>query len=647
MRTLTLLLVTALFATSCEPSSPSQPATAQTSPAANPKLVDLAHDLALITTGSVATADDLAALGKAGYSSAAFTKLIDDLLHRPQLGGIAQQVLRIGASTRSLFPVATLKTVEADGATIYYLHEPCTRKEAVSVRPWWDLSKQVLVCPTSYRPTVFKSSDVSYCSGTIGSPKIADSPCGCGPNLLRCVRDGNDLGMIGEAMMNETTDTISYIVDHDLPLDTLFSSRESFRSGVAELWYQKWLVEDGWAKGLEDLPDWRTWPKEGKWAPRPQARAEEHAGILTNLGYPQIWDSQRMRLYTYFQLLWCAEGDSRRVETAAVLDVGKHTGQNLRGLVKENELAAREGCGDCHARIDYGAQFFAGDQWSHKVDHYLARAQLDTPGPMYMQNLQDPRGSNRRNPVGFVELALKQPEYPRCMSKRVLAHVFGDEALALSSLDASLQEIVKQRGNFRALLRPALEEYKNRELTRRLAPPARVDVAHASLTELADARCSDCHDGDKTAPGRMIAGGAQWCAAGGDACRRDAIRMMASVAYGEMPKGDPLPDDERAKMVEALAPIAYPDPAARKHAIDFFVADRAERNTHSTRAVLARIKALTGAKAVSVPGVSTTNRFGVNLGAYATVGAIKACKGAPDEAACVRKALENPDLVEK
>src|SRR5262245_53945071 len=89
--------------------------------------VDLGHDLALIAIGVPASAADLAQLEQEGFSRAAYTRFIDVLLRRPQLGGMAGRVLGLrGAPDRYFYALAFLKVhQDADGKPTYYLHQPC------------------------------------------------------------------------------------------------------------------------------------------------------------------------------------------------------------------------------------------------------------------------------------------------------------------------------------------------------------------------------------------------------------------------------------------------------------------------------------------------------------------------------------------
>src|SRR5262249_52412068 len=154
------------------------------------------------------------------------------------------------------------------GSITYYLRTPCQPNEEVQVKPWWDLKKTVSVCSNSYRPAVFVDALGIGCSGQSGIQPNVESACGCGPNLIRCAPDGKTLADVRHAVQSEHKDTISYIVKNDLPIETFFTSVESFRSGLAEFMYQRWRIEAEEFDSLEKLPAWTSWPAEGKWAPR-------------------------------------------------------------------------------------------------------------------------------------------------------------------------------------------------------------------------------------------------------------------------------------------------------------------------------------------------------------------------------------------
>ncbi len=630
---------------------------------------ELAHDLSMLATGAPATAADRAALAAAGHAPAAYARYIDELVRRPGVAAVAPSVLRIhGSPARTGLAQTVLRQHQAGADVVYYVHAPCDPKQAEAVRPWWDLDRKVLVCPEAHRPEVFRAPDGNYCSGVYAAAHQPGSPCGCGPNLIRCVRSEQEKADFARAIVAEASGTVAWVVGQDLPLEALFSSPESHRPPLAELLYQRWKVENRDVPSLEALPDWRRWPKEGAWAVRPASRPGQHAGIFTNHFTPQSADSQRLKLSGFFDMLWCEDPDSLRVQTAAVLEVAEQVGGNLRSKVGWEELAARPVCTSCHARVDHGVQFFSSIHWYYQAMHYVAEAQQDIPGALYLRDIDDERGRAPRNPQGFIRLALAQPEFARCMSRDFLEHAFGGAGEPeLRGLDDTLRGIVERKGTYRDLLKATLEHYKERALRSSRAtisspsspsspsppsspaapPDARASAA--AIADLVDDRCGSCHDaGDGEPPGAILAHGAAWCARAGRDCARLGVEILSAVAFDRMPKERPLAAADKRRLFELLAPIAWPDGRAREMARRYFLDAPQAPPVHRLDAMLGWIRASASpahpVPPIDLPPAASGPRFSTTAAAQAAVAAAKVCAADPDREACLRRAMDRPAL---
>ncbi|MEJ7596921.1 MAG: hypothetical protein WKG01_03340 [Kofleriaceae bacterium] len=602
---------------------------------------DLAHDLAMLATGMPASTADLARLQAAGNSSEAYSRYVDELLTRPQLANVASRVLRlIGSNSRTLLGDGALKQQGA----IYYIHEPCDASAAVTVKPWWDLGTVVKVCPDSYRPEVFKAPDGNYCSGVYAAPYQPKSPCGCGPNLMRCSTT-EQKAQIAKAITAEATGSIAWVINHNLPLETLFTSAESFRLPLVEFLYQRWRVENRDVPSLEALPDWRKWPTDGAWAKRPESRPDQHAGLFTNHFTPQAVDSIRLKVSGFLDTLWCEDQDSLRVKTATVLEVADQLKGNLRSHVGWEELAARPLCTTCHARIDYGVQFFSGVQWFFKAQHYVKSEQQDVEGALYLRDIEDPRGKAKRNPQGFVKLAMAQPEYKACMAKDLMVHAFGSATEpTLGTLDDALQAVVERKGTFRDLMKVTLERYKDRSLAAKPAPRAPVPT-HDSAKLVADMvkdRCDSCHDADDGEPTALILKhGAKWCQVAGSDCARLGVEILSAVAFDRMPKRAPLAAADKRRLFELVAPLAWSNPGSRAMAERYFLDYGEAPAVHSTDAMLGWIKAQAPATKVDLPGLPQLRSFSTTNAVQTAIVAAKVCATAPDRAACLEQAMDS------
>jgi hypothetical protein len=605
---------------------------------------DLAHDLSMLATGTPASAADLAKLAAGGNTAEAYSRYIDELLQRPELANVATRVLRIiGSNSRSLWAETPLLHQTVDKTTVYYIRKPCDPKQAVSVKPWWDLGTKVLVCPDSYRPEVFAAPDGNTCSGVYAAPYQPDSPCGCGPNLMRCSTPEQKEAM-AKAISAEATGTMAWVINGNLPLETLFASPESFRPPLAELLYQRWRVENRDVPSLEALPDWRKWPKDGKWAPRPQSKPDQHAGIFTNHYTPQAVDSQRLKVSGFLDTLWCEDQDSLRVKTATVLEVADKLDGNLRSKVGWEELAARPLCTTCHARIDYGVQFFTGVQWYFKALHYVGSAQQDVEGELYVRDIDDPRGKARRNPQGFIKLAMAQPEFKACMSKDLLVHAFGSsDEPTLQTLDDSLQAIVERKGTFRELMKTTLEAYKDRALAvkPKAHPPAPSRDSAKLVAELVKDRCDSCHDADDGEPTALILKhGENWCRIAGADCARLGVEIFTAIAFDRMPKRHPLPAEDKHRFFEVISPLAWPNPRSRAMAQRYFMDYGQAPPVHASDAMLRWVRAQAPSTQVDLPPLPQLRSFSTTNAAQTGITAGKVCASAPDRKACLEQAMD-------
>ena len=612
--------------------------------------IDLANDLAMLVGGRSSSPAELDQLASRQFSRDAYATYIGELLATPEAAQLAERVLRLDlGGMRAIKTMGVLQHVEVQGEKIYYVHKPCERGDAVQVKPWWDLSRSVLVCRDSYRPEVFGDDTGALCTGHFGSPLMPASPCGCGPNLIRC-GDSKTIEQLQSAVASEHKGTISYIVANDLPVQIIFSANESFRNGLAEFVYQRGRIETREITSLEEVPAWSSWPEKGKWAPRHESRKGQHAGITTNNYFTQSADSVRLKMVDLFNPLWCDIVQSSGVSTDSLLDLTFHAETvNFRSQTNPNDLASREGCSSCHARMDYGAQFYSGMQWSHVATHYDPRRQLDTPGPMYLLDIKDPRGTvKKRNPASFIQLALAQPEFPACIAQDFATHVFGKVGNRNSELIGELEQLVRKQSSYRVLFRRILEFYTDKrfaEMSAAGADPTRVTTGGGvtgGVVAMVDEHCSSCHDADDPRPPGLIAKhGAGWCKAMGARCPDIALEMLVPLANDRMPQNEPMGYVERVAMIKELAAYVWPDPKQRDTSLRFFTAQAlGGKPVHRSEAIIESIRTLVpGAPPDATVPVTTLQTFGTSLAAKLAISAARVCIKENDQATCIRRAL--------
>jgi hypothetical protein len=618
--------------------------------APNAHWLDLANDLAMLAAGRASTPAELDKLAKVQFSRDAFSTYIAELLKTPEAGDLAERVLHVDiGALRSVTTMAVLEHTEVKGETIYYLHKTCDRADAVKVNPWWELSKPVLVCRDSYKPDVFGDGKGAYCTGHLLSPVLASSPCGCGPNLIRCTKNLELRNQIQRAVVDEHKGTIAYIVGNNLPIQTVFNANESFRNRLAEFLYQRQRIESGELRSLDKVKELATWPENGKWAPRHESRKGQHSGFMTNNYYPHSGDSVRLKMVDLFNSMWCDVVQSSGVSTSSLLDLTfrSPTNVNFRGQTNVADLTEREGCTNCHARIDFGAQFYAGHSWSILATHYDVRRQLDTPGPMYMSDIKDARGTvAQRNPASFMALALAQPEFAACIATNLETHVFGKQGNHSTALTAEVEDLVKKRAGYQTLLARVLAVYTD---ARFADAGATSKPLEGDLVAWVHEHCSDCHDADdERAPGLFARHGAAWCSTQGDRCPDVALDMLVSVANGRMPRNQPMTTAQRVAMVEQLATHAWPDAKERAAALPAFV-EQAIGGVpiHRSEALVRSIRALSANPPPdTLPPILTLQTFGTSLAATLGVVSARVCSHEKNPGECMQRAL-SPDRILK
>lgn len=617
---------------------------------------ELMDDLALLATGRPGSRQEAAILAREGHSRAAFSAYIRRLLASPETTRLAAQVLQIDSGgPRATTTMAVLKRTEIAGETVYYGHEPCARADAVAVKPWWDLDATVLVCSDSYRPDLFTSKNGATCTGHFAQPFAKQTDCGCGPNLIRCATDKETIQRIHRALVAEHRDTIAYLVAQDRPIDEIYTSQGSFRTGLAELVYQRWRIESQEISSLEELPRWSSWPEGGVWARRHESREGMHAGFSTNNYYWHKSDSLRLKLFSLLQDTWCDFSFSSSVGTSALLDLAFHLkAVNVRRDSDPSLLASQPVCTNCHARMDHATSFYNGFQWSHLATHYDSRRQLDTIGPTYGRDIQDRRDSARRNPSAFMHLAVAQPEFASCVAKRITSHVMGSGQTP-RELSRLLEALVRKRASYLTLLETALRSYADRRFaSTRLRVDTSAPASGMDPVALVDKHCSTCHDADDPfAPSLVTRYGKSWCESIGAECPDVALRLVVSVASSRMPKGGRMTPDQRIDFVTKLAPYVWRDTEERTASVAYFTDQiRGGVPIHRTEALLNSIRAMApsvpDAEAAvpdgPAPTVLTLDRFGSSLALALALEAAKVCARQPGPQACMERALRAAEL---
>gem|GEM_PF-1435443 len=514
---------------------------------------------------------------------------IDELLEQKRFGDEIVPTLMFGGfvNIRNYYAVpAGFVLKQANG--VFYLRQPCAESEAVPVSPWWALDTSVKVCPDSYKPdkwTItpseygYRANNLITCASQIGSPELETKPvCGCGPNLVRCLRDMDQYEELNKSLIAEVKETTAHVVANDEPIAALFTGNPTWRDRNAEAYYRRQTIGTTQRRDVSDaLADLGSWPVAGKWAPRKEVSAGQHAGLLTA---PQIlhWlPDRRQRQRGYYEIMWCTMRNSFGATTQKVLDLASASGNLQFGTDSWARLAHTELCTNCHARLDYGFQFFNGYPDSRASTHFVPAMVSPGTGPLYGRDIDDPRGSAPLTPLGFATLASEQPEFSSCVANHFTSYVLGDQA----TLDdrAAVEIAYGTTHTFKGVMRVALERYASKwtaprtpAVTSAVARTIDLPLVRVSptLRKQLDRYCTDCHDkvpytdeGDTgTQPYDLTHNTMQ---------RALVVSMTERVAFGMMPKNSELDPTTRDALVGDLIASLWADPSARAEAENYYL----------------------------------------------------------------------------
>ena len=507
---------------------------------------------------------------------------------------------------------------DAKGQRVHFLRESCRAGDAELVEPWWAPGKPILVCPDSHRPKAFADpSNGWHCDGRSMANALSEETfCGCGPRLLRCYPDRASLRAYANGLVGEVVATAAHVISSDLPVSTMYTMNESVRGRYAELAYRRWRVEAGEPETV--LDGISEWPLNGVLAPRHRAHAGQHAGVLSTELVAFVETGMRPTLKNMFEKLWCSDASGAHVGTEAMLELATAVGDVRAGAGWE-ELATKPICESCHARLDYGMQFFSGFPDVRTAGHYQPDKRRVASGPLYLRDSRDLRGTAALTPQSFATLSTAQPEFASCVVKRVADHVFADRQSPLEL--AILERAFAAKPTLRHLMEAALNLYvarQGRPTPHAVGPsfdqrfdqssdPSRhgsvVGVGEPSeldnlrtvsldktLAAKLDSHCSACHSGDSQV------------SVSSERLPRDLVtRMLSNVSSGRMPLGTMLPRSERRQLTAELVAVLWEQPGQRQAAFRFFGGELRALPVHHVPRALERLRSRLGSTSAPTP----------------------------------------------
>jgi hypothetical protein len=623
---------------------------------------ELLRTLAILTTHKLPSASQLADVrGRLDTGRLAMPAYIDALVASPEFARDVAPIIAfrglLSATSRQVAGEPLQRT--AGSPPIYYLHEPCKPARAVAVRPWWSLDEDVRICPDSYKPDKWagdrrRGATEVACKSAIGP----DRGCGCGPNLIRCFPSKDALLQLQQSMRDEVRQTVDYVVSRREPIDALFLTNQTWRDREVETYRVTQVIEDRKIRNPERvLRDAAAWPAEGKWAGREDLAPGQNAGLLTSLQMLSYLPDRRQRMTTIYDVLYCDEPDSAGATPELVTKIAASVGGGVSFQISQDhwkELAGRPICTNCHARLDYGMQFFYGFDNVSVRGYFSSALQRKTRGPLYVRSIDDPRGEGPLTPQGFAQLAVAQPEHARCIARDFAEYVLAGRATA-DHVDRLAARFKPNQTTAQEMMRAALDQLVAEWPKLDDAPPARVPATattsdgdltvSAAVHKQLDERCADCHDGsDASLPdfSKSVVP------------REQAVRMLDAVAFGSMPKDRALVSADRAALIDPLVRSLWSGAdadAARRYYIDRMLALPAYRPEVIASLVHQRAGAAgtTAWRTLEQSTRPSAGQAGPGLLTKVALDAIEACRQRTEVRAevdaCIADALRIEDIV--
>ena len=382
----------------------------------------------------------------------------------------------------------------------------------------------------------------------------------------------------------EVFDTIGHVVSSGAPLQSIYIDNATVRDSAAELRYRMHDAARGkpWKTGLEKFA-------KPVWMPRTEDFPGQHAGILTATSLARFTDVPRSEMMAYFAMMTCSSSDGAHVNGKQAL--GIDTADIRLESGGKDYLARAVGCTNCHARMENAIPFFAA--WRsifHSVEIEPELQQIKE-GYVYLNNIDDLRGTTKTTPAAFARVVVAQPEFARCQAGRIVKFIFNEEPEP--ELQDRLVTMITAGQPAREVLKVALRTYVQR-MSNGVSSPlvAGFDASYQRpfvddavrrfdkpLLEVMTT-CEDCHSD---------AAGDRWmdkAVNSHEATALQLLRMADMVASGSMPKKIPLTNAKRSEIVTVLAQAAWGDPKLGRETADVLLGRRRPASVHEFGTVI-------------------------------------------------------------
>ncbi|ATB30982.1 DUF1585 domain-containing protein [Melittangium boletus] len=209
--------------------------------------------------------------------------------------------------------------------------------------PYWSAGgPEVYVCAVnaqerSENPWTKESCTTSRFTG--------DRSCGCGENMRRCEAPGGATHTARVAAFNEEPERIAdAVVKNDEPYFNILTTRRSFVNGPLSQLYRDGqqgvgvfsLTSPAPAETLPDVP----YTERDRWDA--YVRGPQHSGVLTSPAFLYRFPTQRARVNHFYSAFLCK----------AFVPSSNKPPPAEDACNRENNLAKRCACKDCHATIE-------------------------------------------------------------------------------------------------------------------------------------------------------------------------------------------------------------------------------------------------------------------------------------------------------
>lgn len=322
----------------------------------------------------------------------------------------------------------------------------------VWVEPYWEPGTEIKVC--AYDALTAESTSLGV-DCTTGDDAWREVECGCGPNLEWCLPN-SIRSAIEDAMVADLDQRVRSVMESGAAYETLLSGTVGYVNGPLAHFYRHLAPFDSELAGAVDpaiVPDVDILD-ETTWVPLDLG--EHHAGALTAPGWLLRHQTNRGRANRFYGGFLCRdfippEGGIGGLETD----------------VPTPDLTLREGCQDCHARLEPWAAYWgrwqeAGMAWrspelypafdqgcadcaiydegrgcdDHCDDYYLVSITHGDEVPYagwlstYAFLEPDQLDHPDRGPLGWVGDALDDSGLASCAAQNAADWLLGDAGLA-------------------------------------------------------------------------------------------------------------------------------------------------------------------------------------------------------------------------